>query len=283
MAYTGTGTEEDPFLVSVFSDFLYCISVSGAYIKIINDIDTKDDPDYIGDLTSPITLQCRKIYADDRKTINGITVVSDHFMKKSNSTFATTDIVNINFLNCAHQIVSTSNFANKYTLYGEYGGITFTECSLSISISSGVYVPLLSNNSIYLVRSSAYFEIISVGMSGLFYVPKIYESSIHIKGGTLYNDLGVCLYDGFRSSIILENVTINTTGSHTMLSHCDFVYIAIVNPTIIKNCTAGLSYSSNCLLACDSDLIVSQNNNLKKVTLNQMKDKEYLHEIGFLP
>lgn len=283
MAYTGTGTEEDPFLVSSFSDFLYCISVNSAYIKIINDIDTKDDPDYIGDLTSPITLQCRKIYADDRKTINGITVVSDHFMKKSNNTFTTTDIVNINFLNCAHQIVSTSNMTNKYTLFGEYGGITFNECSISISISGGSNVPMLSNDSINLVRSSAYFEIISGASQRYFYAPIIYESSIHIKGGILYNNVGVCLYSGFRSSIILENVTINVNGTHEMLSHCDFVYIAIVNPIIIRSFIAGLTYSSNCLLACDSDLITTSNENLKKITLDQMKDKEYLHEIGFLP
>ncbi|MBR1528752.1 MAG: hypothetical protein IJ642_05575, partial [Oscillospiraceae bacterium] len=76
MSYTGTGTEQDPYLVSTLTDFLTCAAIAGAYVKVISDINSADDPNYEGELTNPISIMCRKLYADQDKIISGITVTA---------------------------------------------------------------------------------------------------------------------------------------------------------------------------------------------------------------
>ena len=74
MAYTGTGTEADPYLVSTFADFLTCVAVEGAYVKVTADIDASQEENYIYGIDTAVTVNAAKVYADEVKSISNVAV-----------------------------------------------------------------------------------------------------------------------------------------------------------------------------------------------------------------
>ena len=96
MAYTGTGTEADPYCVSTLSDFFYCINQGGAFVKVISDIDGETDETYTGEITDTKQIYCSKIYADEKKSIKGISFLCDIAFEINSSII----IDNIDFMHC---------------------------------------------------------------------------------------------------------------------------------------------------------------------------------------
>ena len=62
MAYTGTGTQSDPFVVTTFADFLTCVAQEGVYVEVGADLDAAAEGGFISPKASAhnkISVQTR--------------------------------------------------------------------------------------------------------------------------------------------------------------------------------------------------------------------------------
>ena len=125
MAYTGTGTESDPYLVSTLSDFISRVGVSGAYVKVISNIDAREEQEY--PTVSTIYFRAKKIYADTLTKVSGF-IVSGANCFNVNPGHAIA-IENIHFTDILYK--STGNYST--VMYGY--SCTFTDCKISIKTS----------------------------------------------------------------------------------------------------------------------------------------------------
>ena len=74
MAYTGTGTQSDPFVVTTFADFLTCVAQEGVYVEVGADLDAAAEGyGYI----EPIDVRAVEVYGtagDTLRKISNVTV-----------------------------------------------------------------------------------------------------------------------------------------------------------------------------------------------------------------
>lgn len=120
MAYTGTGTEANPFIPDTLTSFLECISVAEAYVRLDTDIDAADDPDYGGILYEPVTFKCFKCFGNNGiKKINGVIVRASNMIVVDNrydsegkiiygNDVVGNSIYNVAFTNWVHKASTTA-------------------------------------------------------------------------------------------------------------------------------------------------------------------------------
>ena len=111
MAYTGTGTQADPFIPTTITSLYEVLNicnndessfgVAGYYIKLTSNLDCANDTDYVGYSNTPITLSSyvNKIYSDSGYKVIGLCIKAQYFI----NAFATANnyvIDNIGFENC---------------------------------------------------------------------------------------------------------------------------------------------------------------------------------------
>lgn len=125
MAYTGTGTEQDPYLVSTWEDFKTCVYETDSYVKVVDNIDAFEE----SGTQSTIQIYARKIYADSEKTISNIRIETRYAFRFQRGTA----ISNIFFKDLTH--VATDNTSNDLFLCESQNDMpTFMDCKFSILI-----------------------------------------------------------------------------------------------------------------------------------------------------
>ena len=60
MAVTGSGTQQDPYMVTTIGEVLEKVAESGKYVCLANNIYVKEDPDYKLGSAVPIIINCTK-------------------------------------------------------------------------------------------------------------------------------------------------------------------------------------------------------------------------------
>lgn len=317
----GDGSEANPYLPTTLSEFLSVCNRSAAYIKLTQDIDAYDDPTYVGELTTVVRLNCQKLYADTPVAIKNVTVRASNMIwfSASNSQLTCT---NIHFLNWIHKKVDNSQTI-RWTNGNATGYWTISNCKFSIKIDNGSYYPLIFRKDsgsyyIYFKYCSFYFEypedmirvdpthcvlfydgyglslkycnmiiknlsLIGSNSSGyyLLYLWQLEKTSIIFDTLKMYNP---------NSKIYAISATQNLTDSRISYS-----YIAFVNPIITSDSTLVNSVFSigedslylyeNCIYAKSDNRITYSGKpaGVMGLTLEQLKDKEYLEGIGWLP
>lgn len=298
MAYTGTGTEQDPYLVDNLTDFLTCIAISGAYVKVISDIDAADDESYTGLLTSKIQVNCRKLYADTEKKITGIVIQDEHFLS-INPMYC--DVDKIWFKDCKLKApgavaglavcLISSNDGNTVC---SVDGLKF---SLQVSgtsvgnfytfVSGGGGAKKIRNSGVDVTFADSTVTFISTG----YYVSEIETTNFvyrNAKWGGSSNQYFTERTKMTNCTIVLDSPACSSTilvgdnaGSGYPWSYC---YVALVNPTgsntPIKNGTLANCYftienaDGNFDTSAVSDIII---------TPEHLRDRDYLISVGFLP
>ena len=61
---TGTGTQADPYCPTTFSELTSVAGTRGYYVKLTQDIDANDDPNYDTELNTYLTIQCT-LYSEE--------------------------------------------------------------------------------------------------------------------------------------------------------------------------------------------------------------------------
>lgn len=301
MAYTGSGTAADPYLVSTFADFKTCVAMSGAYVKVVDDINAKLEPN-VNSLSYTMSFYCAKVYSDKLCRIHGFKITTNNYAFQSTSTVIIENIV----LDDVVVVFSGSNtkcvlwygtnnrtvtlsfceinvlvevYSNRMTI--SEGSVEFSDSVLKIKFSKydNTTVSDSSLSTRYLTLTRSVLEIIDFPLTMV---------------STTSTSAQILNINKLEYTIVKINVTI--------LSQLNLNKLSIVTSTLNTNNSifvisvegasdelsaefSGTNFS-NCI--ADSDVIGSatynilDTQNIKLVTDEQVKSEEYLTNIGFI-
>lgn len=121
MAYTGAGTQADPYIVTALTDLVALATSSDVYIKICGNINASNETAFSETYYSTITLSGH-IYADTMTTISNAIIQASNMIS-----FSSAVVTNIFFKNWIHKKNSTDA-----SIYGE--GSTVADCCFSFEM-----------------------------------------------------------------------------------------------------------------------------------------------------
>lgn len=312
MSYSGTGTQQDPYLVNNFTDFLTCAFEDGAFVKITEDIYASADENYTGSLGDDcIKIGAQEIYADEPKKIHGITCEGNYFIQFLHSNNDHT-VRNIQFVDCSYKPL-VRYAPNASILYADTSPVYFTQSAISIEYICSSGSSIFSGT---IAVSNGLGKAISATLSS-------FDVTYHVTDiNNRSDDFSTCSFD--RCNVILRNYFLNVasaTGEHKFagmnssypindtsfilinladtyhVSHPDDSsfrqigignasnsYIVIADSDLQHLKLNTLSNSSN-VLACYSNCTNIEEGGIGyiKVTPEQLKNEDYLRQIGFLP
>lgn len=301
MAYTGTGTEQDPYLVSTFADFLTCVAIEGAYVKVIADIDASQEEDYIYGIDTAVTVNAAKVCADEVKSISNVAVNGTLYAIQFNNCICE----NIWFRNWIFRPQSTANTQFFIRLSGSGCALTNVYGSLEYvcaNASHGGIITCISFGNYPTVTHCAFN--IRYGYAGgeTMYLSGVMLNKLIVSRCTfeftnmLSNSLKLATSTvidkcTFKGDISYEQQSADTAGSIIDNCACSNVILAIDITRIADSDnthtnTIGVYGGSSNVIA-DASLLrseyVSYSSRISSLTTEQIQDKTYLETIGFLP
>ena len=328
MAYTGTGSSADPAIPSTITE-LYKIltdarngnvngNTSGPYyIKLTQDIDCADDPNYIGyngtlhfDPPNNSNRYIVRFYASTKKSIRGLTVKDQWFMRLQHSDSGTT-IKNIDFIDCFFKPIDNGENPEPtvFAAYvSSYASIENSTISINVYSYAPNYAPRISyqvafrNCSVYLKYNSVYGFRTGNGIFNASTVNTNTTNNIFIFDGWYIPRLGSswdypicylssrCSYNAF----IFKNAKFQNPNNIFGLIYGSYNYLAFVNPSLsgVSSPVAfqGFSETSTSIIATDSSAygtVITKGSDSSGVgywlTLDELKSEQKLLDIGFVP
>lgn len=294
MAYTGTGTQSDPFVVTTFADFLACVAQEGVYVEVGADIDAAAEGyDYI----EPINVAAIKVYADTMHKISNVTVEGNAVMEFTMNSTLSTDIaavMRLHLENWAWKAASepyiVSHSPVMFNRNYSNGGV-MRYCKVSISVT-----PQTSETVVTIQRSIAIMDsAIVMRQHGGKFVPQAANSQVNAKENTtirIEGDNGAT-YPAATSTanrfayctnagIILKGMTI--TGNPGFSAGNGFGYMVYEDCVLPSSCTVyGVNQSNLICFAGTTDASGVTLSGGTQITQEQLKSKAYLQSIGWLP
>lgn len=292
MAYTGTGTQSDPYVVTTFADFLTCVAQEGVYVEVGADLDAAAEGfGYI----EPIGVRATEVYAESMKKISNVTIEGDavfEFVYQSSSTDKS--IQRLHMENWTWKAVQNLGVSNHTLVmfYSNGGSPTIRYCKMSVSAMAPDSSVILRLKSRVFTADSAF--VIDLHNAGNF-IPcsssNAYDGSrnttFSIDGngtttwvaGTSNNNRWVyCTNTG----IVLKNMEV--TGTPGFNNGEGFSYLVFEDCTLPGTSAIYAVKESNliCFAGTTSDESARVNSGTV-VTQSQLKDKSYLQQIGWLP
>lgn len=259
---TGTGTQANPYIATTWDELAEKAAISGAYIKLGNDINLNDE--YPEGITSETTVGCTEIDGDNH-IIKNLANKNCGIFTPAPNVFAM--IKNTKFLNCRLKGFS-------FVVHSSYGGITFSLCSFS----GGLYEnAVFSSQTATLRRCSMNFNLngnpTSASLSGgeqTYY----YYCNIKLKNGILR-------MNGENNYVTGENMSVLVgTGKYNVFD----VSIPTENYITFANDHYHGHYNTNSLINGDKvegSKTFNANDGNYAVTTEQLTDAAYLSSISF--
>lgn len=294
MAYTGTGTQADPFVVTTFADFLECVAQEGVYVEVGADLDAAAEGfGYI----SPIDVMATEVYGTAGDTLRKISNVTVEGTKCLNfcSTAQSTDQY-MRWLHLENWTWKCTDTGSDFLTRSTTGAAVLKDCKMSTSLSLPA-VASASNASARLQNKLALIgcALILEAHNGTIQTNassnqnhRITDTTLRITGydgaklkaGTTLSDnrFSYCSNAGIiLKSIEVQSVTGITGGdgfSYIVLEDCPMPATSTVYAASVTNlvCFAGTTDASG--VTVNSGTVVTQ---------SQLKDKAYLQSIGWLP
>lgn len=280
---TGTGTQNDPYIVDNTADFLEAVAQSGAYVQLGSDIDVAADGyEYIGSVEAN-TLSVNG---------NGFAIRNATFQPGSSGRCFTVGQANsvwrdISFLDCAVKPSGT----DVVFISGNLNSFSGVKLSLQVQPLSNFYLFNRANVSNCAADITMNGGIIFIS----HYASSLSNSTFFIRGSygfdkTIQTGAGSTMVQVRNVGIVLDGSL--TGGSHHLGNYAMFVgcYFAIADSaTIPKGQNFALSMSQyggggqNVVFSVGDGLSVSTPSGFPRLTTAQMKDAAYLQSIGWLP
>lgn len=280
---TGTGTQNDPYIVDNTADFLEAVEQSDVYVQLGSDIDAAADGyEYIG------SVQANALSVNG----NGYAIRNATFQPGSSGICFSVGNTNsvwqdISFLDCA---VKPSDISASF-IYGNQNSFTGMKLSLQVQPLSTFCLFNRAN------ASNCAADITMTG--GVIFISSLAQSlsnsTFFIRGSygfdkTIQADAGSFVVQVKNVGIVLDGSLPGgrkNFGNYAMFVGC---YFAIADSaTIPEGQTLGLSLSQygggaqNVVFSIRDGLSVSTPSGFPRLTTAQMKDKAYLQSIGWLP
>lgn len=291
----GDGTENNPFIPETLTEFIQAVgptSGSGVYVELEHDILANEDPEYSGELNSEIYFNVKKL---DGKgySVKGVTFRSPSMIQLAGNPGV---IQNISFLNFYHKRTTTGDYSIYSTASASLGflhfencnfsvrsipisgtvkfakGITFNKCGINLkskndtypgnASTNGILDDVILNQSTIIIDTVAQTVFTGSANSAVFNNCTTYQCAIFIKNMRLYSS------------------TIYTNGLFTGNNSYGYAVIEIIETTRDNNYTIGSNTSFYVYLINKTSNNITIN---PSITLEQLKDKDYLIDIGWLP
>lgn len=214
-------------------------------------------------------------------TIKGITVRADSFFYQTRRD-AACRIKNVNMINMCHKKDRNNPY---YTIQGgTYNYVDFYQVKLSIKIEADQnWNDFCESTS--LTHSAFFIEYTGVGFfnRGVFVTSSINQSTIYIKNIASSGSILLQFNNWYsRNAFILDSPRndVTLTSRNNTAQYC---YYAIINcdNNISVNC--GDSSIYNLVTTDNNDNIITLASGWTQVSFDQLKDKEYLSSMGWLP
>ena len=305
---TGTGTENDPYVVYSFQELLDKVQEQDCYVKLGADIHIKDDPVYREGLSGNINITCSKLYSDSSniKSIYGL-LFRPNFSNSNSYCVSVSNTTTIQYINFLSILVDGggpyildlfrfgSNTIIKNVAVSALNRLSNYSCS-SCPILGGLF----DTCSIYIKTVCTSFQ--RSGRDGYLQAAEMNHCYIYIDGlrfqlngrvpmlrnvknSTVYgNDIDTYVDSSFNNG---EFVFLDSSGSYP--STHNLVYLnAYIRPQ-------WASYNYNNVIIRDSGITVACLDvtniygkapspvGVVQLTLDQLKDEESLVNSGFLP
>jgi len=307
MAYTGTGTEADPYVVTTLTDIL-ALEGDDIHIKIGADIDASQEEAFKEPRTSAIRLRGH-IYADEMRTIANVIVETGYMIDISGGgSRYPVHVENIFFKNWIHR--KTGSAATIVLSYGSCNNCCFSLEMLDsaygykLLAKSGTYGsdPNVTNCAFYVkftsgtVRrhTSTNYSMLEniVAKNCTFQFEKLFVGSSAITFNASTAPLTNCTFVGDMSVDVGETTSLQLfKGTTTKVIFALAVTIAEESTgesLDISFISSDSSYPVTYVMV-DSDILgenvtvtLSSSTNYS-LTTEQMKSEQYLTDIGFLP
>lgn len=282
---TGTGTEDNPWIIgsaaddtdeNMFQNFLDAVYTGSAYVKLARDIDVSQSKTYREGLGTYITTNAAKIYADESKAAIKNLITKEKLL----DIYSLSIITNIQFLNCIVNNASgpiNSRDSNNSMSYCDFSlllrgtgadssighimghNISINHCSIDVKIING----LISGSTFNSLKNCQ----INIDTA---------VSSAANASNPIFKNCEKC---GITGNFMIKAAS---AGIY-LLGICSYCYIAGTASATGTNVNLVISNSTNCYLCLETDGKASVSNSNWKITSDQLKSKEYLYEIGFLP
>lgn len=296
MAYTGTGTQADPFVVTTFADFLTCVAQDGVYVEVGADLDAAAEGfDYI----SPIDVKAVEVYGtsgDTLRKISNVTVEGNALFDLHNGT-GDQSIIRLHLENWTWKAATTPNVQTHSPImfYRSNGGGYLHKCKVSVSVATSTDATVAYMENRMLISDCAFV----VEQHGGRWCP---GNSTSTSNSESYENTTVSV-DGTGTASWA--VTSGTTPRANKCTNTGWVIknmmlgslVGFLNNgegfsyMVFENCTP--SGTSTAVYGCkDSNLIcLAGTTDPSSVTVSsgtvvtqaQLKDKAYLQSIGWLP
>ena len=297
MAYTGTGTQSDPFVVTTFADFLECVAQEGVYVEVGADLDAAAEGyGYI----SPIDVKAVEVYGtsgDTLRKISNVTVEGNALFELRGSSTITQRLLWLHLENWTWKAASTPGIASHSPIMfsrsiGSNGAFRYCKLSVSVAVNDSSTVVYIMSNSSLAVADSA----IVMKQHGGKWIPETSNSSsmaawnnctfsIDGSGTTIWdsatsnsNRANNCYNAGF----VFKNMTC-TAGVGFTTQGQGFSYMVFEDCTMANGTVYAAKESNLICFAGTTDASGVTVSSGTVVTQSQLKDKAYLQSIGWLP
>lgn len=279
----GTGTQNDPYIVGNFSDFVDAVGQNGVYVQLGSDIDVAAEGyEYIGAINIKAVSVDGSGYAIRNATFQPGESGVCFSVGNANSVWQ-----DISFLDCAVKPSGTT----AIFISGNLNSFSGVKLSLQVQPLSNFYLFNRANVSNCAADITMNSGIIFIS----YYASSLSNSTFFIRGSygfdkTIQANAGSFAVQVKNVGIVLDGSLpggVKHFGSYAMFVGC---YFAIADSaTIPEGQTLGLSLSQygggaqNVVFSVRDGLSVSTPSGFPRLTTAQMKDKAYLQSIGWLP
>lgn len=281
---TGTGTQNDPYIVDNYSDFIDAVGQNGVYVQLGSDIDVAADGyEYIGAVTISATSVDGSGYAIRNATfqMNGGNYFSTEYTGIT--------ISNLSILDCAFKASDNANiFGSKFVIS-------------NMKISAQV-----QNEKTFRISSGSSLDYVAADIS-LFGNPTfniceyadVKNSTFLVRGSLKSNGFlftgttGVGQRNVQNVGIVIDaDITANGTlymGNYVNFAGCYFALndgikiIGNTSPTLNVNVSQYSGSSTNFVFAVGDLAQGTVAVPSPRLTTAQMKSESYLQSIGWLP
>lgn len=271
---TGTGTKADPYIPTTLSEFISAVGTAGAYVALTQDINAADDPAYTGELTTPIYINAARVDGDHHE-VRGVTVRATNLIQFR---YAGADIYGLNFRDWAHKRTSDYNC----TIDGkEFKTHRFHDCLFSIKLDCGGHTGEIVKQSAFYTCALSILMIDAV--NGRQVDTTVFDkTTILVDGMNLRNSQSLYGTPFNRSALILKNAKMTSNSAFIYDSGGTGGYIAFLDGLDGVINLTGFS-GQHCLAAAPHGQQMTLTTAIQQATFDQMKDKDWLTSVGFLP
>lgn len=311
MAITGTGTEQDPYIVTTIGEVLEKCAETGAYVCLANDIYVKEDLDYREGISTPFVINCTKFYSENTGTgykniygfrCDGYTAV--HTIQAG----ANTLVDHIGFLSffTDKNGINSYNDGNFYDIYCDSTS-NFTNCSFSMFIARGVYgavSPIIYGGNF--TECSFYIKCnkidipsgVSMTGHGIISPTKILNSYICLKDiyiESLNANTDEVIKNVDNSTINVQNLNFKGIYGHyssnsltlvkdssNVICYMDIFYTSNSDFSGFTFSTTSSALCVNFLPGSATRSVTYTNNGSFYATKEQMQDRQFLLDNGFI-